>query len=144
MTDYTTVYATIGILAVVLGIILYRMCIIVRSGHVGLVFILGKYRTGIGPGFAVVSVIATVRKVKLGGGTNRVLGMLGVADSDISTEKSQGVVKIGGIRLVARRTAPIRSGTTVRVIDDALIGEVLVGEEHPHPGGPKIPDSPRR
>lgn len=139
MTDYTTLYVTIGVLAVVLAVVLYRMCTIVRAGEVGLVYILGKYRRGIQPGFGVVSVIATVRKVKLDAGTNHVLGMLGVTESEISPETSQGTVKIDGTRLAARGISSIRSGTTVRVIDDARPGEVLVAEEHLPPQTSKSP-----
>ena len=139
MTNYTNVVVIVGILAVVFCVILYRMCTVVKVGHVGLVFISGKYRRGIDPGFAVVAVIASVRKVKLGGGANHVLGMLGVADSGISTASSGGSVRVGANRLSARGETPIRSGITVRVIGDLQLGEVLVAEEHQLPGGPNIP-----
>jgi membrane-bound ClpP family serine protease len=143
MTNYTTVAVIVGILAVVFGVILYRMCTVVKPGHVGLVFVSGRYRTGLDPGFALVTVIGSVRKVKLGGGANHVLGMLGVADSDISTASSGGSVRVGANRLSAQGEAPIRSGVTVRVIGDLQLGGVLVAEEHQHPGGPNIPTVPQ-
>lgn len=139
MTDYTSVFVVVGVLAVVFGVMLYRMCTIVRAGQVGLVFIRGAYRTGIDPGFSLVAVIARVRKVKVGGGANHVLGMLGVSGSEISPDNAHGTVSIDNIRLRARGMASVRSGITVRVISDDRIGEVLVAEEHAHPGGPTVP-----
>jgi membrane-bound ClpP family serine protease len=138
MTNYDLLYIAAGVV-VLMSIVIYRMATIIKPGYVGLVFMRGQYRTGLDPGFAMVAINATLQKVKVAEGPNHALGKLGVAESEISTDASGSSIRVDGIQLAARAVSPIGRGVTVRVIKDELPGEVLVAEEHAHPGGPRLP-----
>ena len=143
MTNYDLLYIATGFV-VLMGILIYRMATIIKPGYVGLVFMRGRYRTGLDPGFAIVAVNATLRKVKVADGPNHALGKLGVAESEISTDGSRSSIRVDGIQLGARAGSPIARGVTVRVIKDEVPGEVLVAEEHAHPAGPRLPAATSR
>lgn len=142
MTNYDILYVGIGVV-VLMGIVIYRMATIIKPGYVGLVFMRGQYRTGLDPGFSMVAINATLRRVKVGEGPNHALGKLGVTESEISTGSSRSSVRVDGIQIAARAESPIERGATVRVIKDEVPGEVLVAEEHAHPGGPRVPATTR-
>lgn len=141
MTDYTFVAIGIGLAFVVILVLMVRMVTIIQPGQEGLVFLLGAYRRGLSSGFNMVSPLARVEKVRIGGGPNHVLGMLGEAETDLEADKELGTVKIGEARLAARSTGPVRKGARVRVLKDLDIGTVLVGGEFSYPRGPTTPSS---
>jgi membrane-bound ClpP family serine protease len=142
VADYTAVIVGVVLAFIVILVLLTRMITVIQPGQVGLVFVLGAYKTGILPGFNLVAPMASVVKVTPGSGPNRALGMLGVAETALAPDRPPGSVRIGEMQLTARSATPIRAGTTVRVIQDSTVGTVLVAEEHEHPGGPKVPKPP--
>jgi membrane-bound ClpP family serine protease len=106
----------------------------VRAGQLGLVFLFCAYVTTLQPGFSVTSPLAGVRKIIPGSGPNAVLGMIGVAESDLGPDVPLGTVRVGERAIPARGASSIPSGATVRVIEDSIPGTVLVAIERPRFG----------
>jgi membrane-bound ClpP family serine protease len=81
------------------------------------------------PGFNLVSAMANVVRVTPGSGANHVLGLVGVAETELSPDRAVGTIRVGDTQLSARGAGPINAGARVRVIKDSLVGEVLVARE---------------
>jgi len=136
--DYTFVVAAIGVTFVVMLVLLLRMITIIQPGQVGVVYLLGAYKRGLVPGFNIVSPLAVVYKVRVGGGPNHVLGMLGVAETPLGPDRPSGSVRIGNASLVAQSVGYLQPGATVRVLKDLSVGSVMVGGEPSFPAHPTV------
>lgn len=126
MTSYILIILVEIVIFVLVLVTFTRMIYTIQPGQVGLVFRAGSFRVALRPGFNLVAPTATVRKVKIGAGPNRVLGMAGISETDLGPGVPAGSVKIGERALRARSTSGIRAGTPVRVIEDYDVGTVTV------------------
>lgn len=129
MADWLALYVVTFVLGIGFIIFVIRQVQFVQPGELGLLFVAGVYRKTLFPGFNVVPMLSKIRRVKAGGGPNGSLGLVGVAEPELSPDGPLGVVRIGERELPARAVSTIRRGSTVRVIEDGELGVVLVAEE---------------
>lgn len=114
----------------------------VPAGKIGLVFLFGAYKRTIKSGANLVPLFARARYVEPGSGPNGVLGLVGIAESQLSIDGPMGSVRIGEKTIPARSPTNVSAGSTIRVIQDIRLGAVLVAEEFSPPvarGGSSTP-----